>query len=101
MLKLIVGTILGILAKEFINIPLLNITIFVLGGIVLQVVYTHRLNNHIGGVDPVQEYGVRNLKELSRIIQIPIYIKLLDIMAKSCFYAFLVSILFFFGVIGI
>ena len=54
---------------------------FVLGA-VFQVLYTQSLNAFLGGRDPVQLFGAKNLRELNSVIPLPIPILVLDFIAK-------------------
>lgn len=69
--------------------PLWMILGFGVTALVVQVKYTHTLNDYLflGNDDPVPRYGVRNLSRLRRVIPVPRRVVLLDTLPKALAYA--------------
>ena len=57
------------------------LVLFILGA-VFQVLYTRSLYAFLGGADPVQLFGARNLYELQSFVSLPIVVLVLDFLAK-------------------
>lgn len=87
MIKFILGFAIWATTQELGLRPLWMMLGFGISGIVLQVIYTHALNDYLVGEDSVLKYGARNLKELRSIIPIPRLVIFLDILAKAFGYA--------------
>jgi len=94
MLKLILGVAIWAVAQKVGLRPLWMILGFGATALVVQVTYTHALNDCLGG-DPVSRHqtlrllGIRNLDELHRATRggIPRVIWFLDTLAKALAYA--------------
>jgi len=99
-LKLFTGIILGVVCINFIKPPLLLIIVFSILGIISQIAYAHYLNRYLGGEDPVIKYRTRSLKQLRRLISIPIYIIVLNTLAVVFGYAALIAALETLNIIG-
>ncbi|MCJ7588907.1 MAG: hypothetical protein MUQ00_13555 [Candidatus Aminicenantes bacterium] len=91
-LKFFVGVVLGGIGINIIKPPIILVVIFIIMGIIFQVVYTHRLNAFLRGEDPVK-YGARSLKQLKTIMPIPLIVTVLNIIAGAFLYATLIAIL--------
>lgn len=89
MLKMVAGLIAGGVVTGLTMRPLLAGAAFLVAGAFLQWRYARTLNGHLGGVDPVREFGARSLKELRAIVPVPLRISALDFSAKACGWALL------------
>ncbi len=97
MLKLILGFAIWAGAQAAGLRPLWMILGFGVTALVVQVKYSHMLNDYLGGDAPVPTYGVRNLSELRRALPVPRPIVLLDTLAKALAYAALGGVFLWFG----
>ena len=91
-LKFLIGVVLGGIGINIIRPPIILVVIFIIMGIIFQVIYSHRLNAFLGGEDPVK-YGARSLKQLKTIMPIPPVVTVLNILAGAFWYATMVAML--------
>jgi len=99
MINIITGLILSILADVLINKPLLSLAVFTLMAVPFQLIYKKKLNNYLGGEDPVEKYHAKNLKELRSQIRIPIDIIIIEKIPKIFGIAAIITLLIAVGIL--
>jgi len=99
MINIILGLILTALADVFINRPILSLVVFTLLAVPFQLFYTKKLNNYLGGEDPVAKYHVKNLKELRTQIRVPIDIIITEKIPKIFGIAAFITLLIAIGIL--
>lgn len=92
MLKLIVGFVIGAGLSSLLGMPGVVAGGLLIGGIALQVAFTHRLNRFLGDVDPVA-IGVRSLDKLKAIAPVPLSVSVLDFAAKTALWGMVAALL--------
>mgnify|MGYP001579191582 CR=1 FL=1 len=73
---------------------------FLVAAGLIQVVYAHKLNAHLGGIDPVEKFRAKNLSELKLFVHIPIAISALNFAARVLWWGSLAVIAISLNLIG-
>jgi len=100
MISIICGIILSALAQVYINAPYLSLFIFLIFAALFQFLYARKLNNYLGGEDPVPTYRARDFGELRTKIPIPTYIVIMEKLPKIAGIAALITLLIALGILS-
>ena len=101
MISFAVGFVLAVMIYYVTGLSWPLVIIFWVLALPLQIMYTHRLNAFLGGIDPVATYGTKNLRQLKTVMSIPLQIKLLHFSSKILWWAGLAASFISFGWFGL
>ncbi len=101
MISFAVGFVLTVIIYYVTNLSWPLIIIFWALALALQVIYTHRLNDYLGGVDPMATYGTKNFSQLKTVMPIPPPVKFLHFASNVMWWAGLIAIFISLGWFGL
>jgi len=93
-IKLIVGSLIGVLSIEVFGNIFIVTTVFFAAAVILQIAYPKILKKYLGGTGSAASAGMKNIKELKNLVEIPFYIQAAEFATESAWYALAAAILF-------